>query len=95
VVLLLVFPKKDPEIAAAEKQQFIDDQRSRTSVEGKIGQGRRRYGLGLICEKLAETQCSSIAMNILVMNIQKLLELLLSFLFSCVCYRSPHSASRG
>lgn len=73
-------PKNDPELVAAEKQQFIDDQRQRNAVEGKIGQGKRRYGLGLIREKLAITQGSSIAMNILVMNLQKLLELLFVFL---------------
>lgn len=73
-------PKNDPELVAAEKQQFIDDQRQRNAVEGKIGQGKRRYGLGLIREKLAATQGSSIAMNILVMNLQKLLELLFAFI---------------
>jgi len=72
-------PKNDPELVAAEKQQFIDDQRQRNAVEGKIGQGKRRYGLGLIHEKLARTLGSSIAMNILVMNLQKLLELLFVF----------------
>jgi hypothetical protein len=69
-------PKNDPELVAAEKQQFIDDQRQRNAVEGKIGQGKRRYGWGLICEKLPVTQGSAIAMNVLVMNLQKLLELL-------------------
>jgi len=73
-------PKNDPELVAAEKQQFIDDQRQHNAVEGKIGQGKRRYGLGLIREKLARTQGSSIAMNILVMNLQKLLELLFVFI---------------
>jgi IS5 family transposase len=61
---------------ATEKQRFIDDQRQRTAVAGKIGHGRRRYGLGLIREKLAVTQGSTIAINVLVMNLQKLLELL-------------------
>jgi hypothetical protein len=69
-------PKSDPELVAAEKQQFIEDQRQRNAVEGKIGQGKRRYGLGLIREKLAVTQGSTIAINVLVMNLQKLLELL-------------------
>ena len=69
-------PKSNPELVAAEKQQFIDDQRQRNAVEGKIGQGKRRYGLGLIREKLAVTQGSTIAINVLVMNLQKLLELL-------------------
>jgi hypothetical protein len=46
-------PKNDPELLAAEKRQFLDDQQQRNSVEGKIGQGKRRFGLGLIREKLA------------------------------------------
>jgi IS5 family transposase len=69
-------PKSDPELVAAEKQQFIDDQRQRNAVEGKIGKGKRRFGLGLIREKLTATQGSTIALNVLVMNLEKLLELL-------------------
>jgi hypothetical protein len=61
---------------AEEKRQFLDDQRQRNAVEGKIGQGKRRFGLGLIREKLAVTQGSTIALNVLVMNLEKLLELL-------------------
>jgi hypothetical protein len=69
-------PKSDPQLLAEEKKQFLDDQRQRNAVEGKIGQGKRRYGLGLIREKLATTQGSAIALNVLVMNLDKLLELL-------------------
>ena len=78
-------PKSDPELVAAEKKQFIDDQRQRNAVEGKIGECKRRYGLGLIREKLIATQGSSIAMNILVMNLQKLLQLL--FVFIALCWQ--------
>ena len=78
-------PKSDPELVAAEKKQFIDDQRQRNAVEGKIGECKRRYGLGLIREKLIATQGSSIAMNILVMNLQKLLRLL--FVFIALCWQ--------
>lgn len=45
----------------------------RNAAEGKIGQGKRRFGLGLIREKLAVTQGSTIALNMLVMNLEKLL----------------------
>ncbi len=69
-------PKSDPELLAEEKRQFLDDQRQRNAVEGKIGQGKRQFGLGLIREKLAVTQGSTIALNVLVMNLEKLLELL-------------------
>ena len=68
-------PKSDPELLAEEKRQFLDDQRQRNAVEGKIGQGKRRFGLALIREKLAVTQGSTIALNVLVMNLEKLLEL--------------------
>ncbi len=61
---------------AEDKRQFLDDQKHRNAVEGKIGQGKRRFGLGLIREKLVVTQGSTVALNVLVMNLQKLLELL-------------------
>ena len=35
-------PKNDPELMATEKRQFIDDQRQRNAVEGKIGEAKRR-----------------------------------------------------
>jgi hypothetical protein len=68
--------KRDPELLAEEKRQFLEDQRQRNAVEGMIGQGKRRFGLGLIREKLAITPGSTIALNVLVMNLEKLLELL-------------------
>lgn len=68
-------PKNDAEFVAAEKQQFVDDQRPRNTFEGKMRQGKRRYGLGLIRENLPATQGSSIAVNVLEMNHQQLLEL--------------------
>ena len=58
-------PKSDPELAADAKRPFADGQRQRNAVEGKIGQGKRRYGLGLIREKLAVTQGSAIALDVL------------------------------
>jgi hypothetical protein len=30
-------------LLAEGKKQFLDDQRQRNAVEGKIGQGKRRY----------------------------------------------------
>ena len=49
-------PKSDPDLVAQEKRKFLDDQRRRNAVEGKYGHVKRRYGLGLIREKLALTQ---------------------------------------
>jgi len=82
---VLICRRRIPPAASAKlalNQQFIDDQRRRNAFEGKFGQGKRRFGLGLIREKLALTQGSTIEMNILVMNLEKLLELLL-VIFTC------------
>ena len=66
-------------------KQFIDDQRERNAVAGKMGECKRRYGLGLIREKLIATQSWSIAMKLLVINLQKLLQIL--FVFISVCWQ--------
>lgn len=68
--------QSDPQLLAEEKNQFVDHQQRRNAVEGKIGQGKRRYGLDLIREKLATTQGSAIALNVLVMNLEKFPKLL-------------------
>jgi len=49
-------PKSNPELLGEDKRQVLDNQRQRNAVEGKIGQGKRRFGLGLIRAKLAVTQ---------------------------------------
>ena len=69
--------KNDPALVAAEKQIALEDQRKQNGVEGKIGQARQQFGLDLVCEKLVETSGCTIAMNPLVMDLEKLLELLL------------------
>jgi hypothetical protein len=89
-------PKNDPELVAEAKRQFADDQRQRNAVEGKFGQGKRRFGLGLIREKLAVTQGSAIAMTMLVMNLEKLLQLLfVLFAFWLAIMASLNRALRG
>ncbi len=62
--------KDHPKLVAVEKQQFIDDQWRRNAVEGKTGQRKRRFRLGLIRYKLSATQSGVIAISILVMNLQ-------------------------
>lgn len=89
-------PKNDQELVAEARRQFADDQRQRNAVEGKIGQGKRRFGLGLIREKLAATQGSAIAMTILAMNLEKLLQLLfVLFAFWLQVLSSQFGALRG
>lgn len=69
-------PPADPMQRSAASRQAYEDHLLRNGIEGKFGQGKRHFGLGPIMSKLAETALTSIAVCFLVMNLQKLLELL-------------------
>ena len=64
-------PKKN--ISAEEKKQAQIDERIRNRIEGKFGQGKRKYGLKLVMAKLKETSETKIAISFLVMNLMTLL----------------------
>jgi transposase, IS5 family len=66
-------PKKDQKEQAALRKQTLEDLGVRNQIEGKFGQGKRRFSLGLIKSKLAETAETSIAITFLVMNLELLL----------------------
>jgi hypothetical protein len=61
----------------------------------KIGQGKRRFGLDLILEKLAVTQGSTIALKVLVLNLEKLLEVLFVFFIVLDPASAQQSARKG
>lgn len=66
-------PKQtDPEQKELERQ----DMGERNAVEGKFGEGKRIYGLGLIRTRLRQTSEAVIAIQLLVMNLEKRLRLL-------------------
>ena len=46
-----------------------EDEKIRNRIEGKLGEGKRRYGLNRIMAKLPETSETVIAMSFLVMNL--------------------------
>ena len=71
--------KRDKEKEKLVRQDEID----RIAVEGKFGNGKRKYGLSRIMSKRADTSESSIAMIILVMNMEKILR---DFLFAIFVY---------
>lgn len=76
-------PRK--EIEREEKKQMRADELERNAIEGKFGQGKRRYRLGCIRGKLPETSGSMIALVFLVMNLEKLLkEVFLHFLWEWI-----------
>jgi IS5 family transposase len=61
------------------------DEGIRNAVEGKFGQGKRRFGLGKIFEKLIETSETAIMLGFLVMNLEKIFKDLIFAFF--ICYR--------
>ncbi|WP_017659491.1 IS5 family transposase [Baaleninema simplex] len=63
-------PKK---VSKEQKRQEREDERVRNEIEGKFGQGKRRFGLGRVMTKLAQTSETSISLTFLVMNLVKLL----------------------
>jgi len=79
---------KEQETTAEQKELFKADQRKRSVIEGRIGTGKRKYGLGLIMTKLIETSECVISMALYVMNIEKILRLvrLVYAFFLCLYY---------
>ena len=61
----------------ALKAQQRQDERDRQAVEGKFGQGKRRFSLSRIMARLKETSESVILMSFIVMNLEKVLKGLL------------------
>jgi len=54
-----------------QKQLARQDEGDRNAIEGKFGQGKRRYNLGRIMSKLATTSETTIGVIFLVMNLDR------------------------
>ncbi|AFV02701.1 putative transposase [Dehalobacter sp. DCA] len=70
-------PAKDQELLREQKKQERLDAGIRNAVEGKFGEGKRFYGLGRIMARLKETSETVIAMQLLVMNLERRLRILI------------------
>jgi transposase, IS5 family len=72
---------------ATNRKQAQADARVRNQVEGKFGQGKRRFSLARVMAKLAPTAETNIAITFLVMNLERRLRpfilLFLGRLFGC------------
>ncbi len=64
-------PKKKDELTPGEKREHKEKSKRRNWIEGKFGEGKRGYGLGLVMTKTQKTSESWIAMVLLVMNIAR------------------------
>lgn len=60
-------------VSKEQKRQAGDDEKIRNCIEGKFGQGKRRFSLGKVMSKLPHTSFSAIAITFLVMNLSCLL----------------------
>ena len=77
-------PKLTPENAdrqKAEAKQARQDEIDRIPIEGKFGQGKRKYGIGRLMTKLAETSETAISLCFLVMNLERWLAAIFLRLF--------------
>lgn len=67
--------RKNQDILATEKKQGKKDAKERNAIEGKFGEGKRRYGLEKIMARLRETSETEIALQFLVMNLEHCLHI--------------------
>lgn len=74
-------PPSDQSKRKELRNQARKDEIDRIPIEGKFGQGKRRFGLSKIMCKLARTSETAIAITFLVMNLEKWLKIFL-YLFS-------------
>jgi hypothetical protein len=56
-------------VSKSKKKQALEDERIRNAIEGKFGQGKRRFGLNRVMAKLDNTSSTVIAITFLVMNL--------------------------
>lgn len=66
-------PFEDVALLKAMKKQWREDERIRNAVEGKFGEGKRKYGIDRIMAKLKETGETVISLVFLVMNMERIL----------------------
>lgn len=83
------------EAQAQLRKQAQADARIRNQIEGKLGQGKRRFCLNRIMAKLAPTAQTSIAITCLVMNLEQLLRQFLFVLFRLVAMEQGCLESNG
>jgi transposase, IS5 family len=72
------------ETQAANRKQAQADARVRNQIEGKFGQGKRRFSLARVMAKLDSTAETSIAITFLVMNLERRLMPFIWLILGCL-----------
>ena len=62
--------RRPKDVSAATKKQARADESIRSTIEGKFGQAKRRFGLARVMAKLATTSAAQISLSFLVMNLE-------------------------
>ncbi len=73
-------PTDEAELLKEQKKLQHRDEVDRIAVEGKFGQGKRRFSLARVMTKPAQTSEVSIVVAFIVMNLEKILSGVISFL---------------
>ena len=74
-------------ISKEKKKQAASDEKIRSCIEGKFGQGKRRFSLNCVMTKLSHTSKTAIAITFLVMNLCSYLSRLLRD-FLCIFFNN-------
>src|SRR5699024_6151531 len=69
------------EKAERQKQLAKQDAAERNEIEGKLGEGKRHYGMGLIFARLEQPSETVLSIHLLVMNLERRLRLLFYYFF--------------
>src|SRR3989304_9894426 len=56
-------------VSKEKKKQVLEDEKIRSSIEGKFGVSKRRFSLARVMTKLANTSETAMAITFLVMNL--------------------------
>ncbi|NTZ20804.1 IS5 family transposase [Paenibacillus sp. JMULE4] len=82
---------RPPKDGQTNEQRHLakQDAGERNAIEGKFGEGKRKYGLDRIRARLAQTSESVITLQLLVMNLERRLRVLFCFIFSILLRRRP------
>ena len=81
-------PRKDGR-TSEDRQTTKRDAGERNAIEGKFGEGKRKYGLGHIRARLAQTSEAVITLQLLVMNLERRLHVLFYLIFSLLSHGRP------
>lgn len=73
--------RRPQNICKATKKQAQLDEKYRSRIEGKFGEGKRRFSLNRVMTKLASTSQTAIAITFLVMNLSALLRQIVLLFF--------------